>query len=410
MNLAQQHILLARQSIYDKKGRVFAYELLYRNNSEQQSNVDNSNELAGIQATSSVISQLFTNVDIHSIINKKMAFINFTYRDIVNKIPALLPKERIFIEVLETITVDQALINALQELHHEGYKIALDDFVWHEDWIPLVDIADIIKLDVLDQSKEDIMKQLLPLKHFKGKLLAEKIDNKKQFKCCVDLGFDYFQGFFLNRPDVFTGQAIVENKAQVLRVITELNKDDISLDILENAILEVPRLSYRILRISNSVYYYAGRKNHSLTDAIFRLGLNKVRNWTNMLLLASGTDPSPDLLERTLIRAKMCELLAISTHYYNPHAAYTVGIFSTLDGMLNESLPSLLAKIQLSDDVNNALLYYEGELGQLLKYTVDYEQARFNDFDDAQVPRRKLSESYLKGILYANGVLKALNY
>lgn len=408
MAQSQLQMLLARQSIYDKRGFIHAYELLYRKSHEHQSNVDNTDELAGVQATSSVISQLFTNFDIDLIIGNKLAFINFNYTDLVHKIPALLPRDRIIIEVLETTAVDQELISALMELNNEGYKIALDDFVWREELIPLINIADIIKLDVLNQNKEDIMKQMMQLKGFQGKFLAEKIDNQEQFKCCVDLGFDYFQGFFLNKTDVFTGQAFTENKSQVLRVLAELNKDDISIEKLVNIIMEIPKLSYRILRISNSVHYFSGKENHSLTDAIFRLGLTKIRNWTNLLLLASDADTSPELLERTLIRAKMCESLAKLTKHVNPQEAYTVGIFSTLDGMLNEPLHSLLAKIQLGESINNALLRYQGPLGQLLGYAMDYEQANFSNLENTQFVRQQLTNSYLEGIKYANGILKTL--
>ncbi|MGQ3892197.1 EAL and HDOD domain-containing protein [Legionella sp. CNM-4043-24] len=406
--MKQAQTLLARQGIYDKRGAVYAYELLYRGRDERHSHVDNRDEQAGIRATSSVIIQLFANFDIDAIIGKKTAFINFTYSDIVRKTPALLPKDRIVIEVLETTRVDRDVICALQDLHQEGYKIALDDFVWREEWLPLLEIADFIKIDVLGLNQGEMSRRFAQVKAFKGKLLAEKIDNKEQFKQCIALGFDYFQGFFLNKPDIFSGQPLTENRAQILHLLTELNKEDISIASLEHSILEIPKLSYRILRISNSVYYYSGKKNRSLTDAIFRLGLTNVRNWTNMLLLASSSDASPDLLERTLIRAKMCELLARTINYQNPQQAFTVGIFSTLDGMLNESLDVLLAKIQLEENINEALLYRTGQLGYFLRHAIDYEEARFHNLRQSPFEREDLISCYFAGIQYADSIIKSL--
>jgi len=248
-----------------------------------------------------------------------------------------------------------------------------------------------------------------PLKGYKGKLLAEKIDNKDQFKCCVDLGFDYFQGFFLNKPDNLKGQAITENTSQVLRVLSELNKEDISLETLVELILQIPKLSYRILRISNSVYYYSGQKISSLIDAIFRLGVLKIISWTNLILLSSNPEVSLDLTERTLIRAKMCESIAKTTKYVNPQEAYIVGMFSTLDGMLNEPLPSLLSKIQLGDTLNQALLHYYGEIGKILECVVDYEQANFSALENAPFDQKKFTHFYLQGIEYANSILKVLS-
>lgn len=401
-------ILLARQAIYDHSGSIYAYELLYRNNA-QQSNINNTNEAEGVRATSSVIAQLFANLDIDSVIGNKLAFINFTYTDIIQKIPRLLPNNRIVVEILETVAIDQQLITCLLELCDEGYKIALDDFYYKQELLPLIEIADIIKLDVLDQSSQSIMEQKKQLKGYKGKLLAEKIDNKEQFACCVDLGFDYFQGFFLNKPDSLKGHVITENTSLILKVLAELNKEDISAKSLERSILQIPRLSYRILRVANSAYYYAGRKIGSLTEAIFRIGLFKVTNWANLILLASNPETSRDLIERTLIRAYMCESIAKSMEYPEYDQAYTVGMFSTLDGMLNEPLQALLSKIQLGDTLNDALLHYRGGLGKILKCVIDYEQADFRALESTSIEHNMLTQIYLEGIKYANSTLGIVN-
>lgn len=397
-------VLLARQSIYDKFGDVYAYELLYRNNSVQ-SNVDNQDEQSGIKATSSVIAQLFVNLDINAVINDKLAFINFTYTDLINQIPKLLPNDRVVIEILETVTIDELLISTIIELKKEGYKIALDDFVYSEQLAPLIEIADIIKLDVLNQNKAAIAAQLDQLKGIKGKFLAEKIDNKEQFATCVELGFDYFQGFFLDKPDSLKGQAITENTSLILRVLAELNKEDLSIESLERSILQIPKLSYRILRVANSAYYYSGKEISNLTDAIFRIGISKVKNWANVILLASNPDTSLDLTERTLIRAYMCEAIAKSIKYPNPDEAYTVGMFSTLDGMLNESLDSLLGKIQLSENLKIALLNHGGNLGKILLCVINYEKADFSEIHTIAISQRMLTSYYLEGIKYTVATL-----
>ncbi|KTD62480.1 EAL and HDOD domain-containing protein [Legionella shakespearei] len=171
---------------------MYAYELLYRNGDTPTANVDNMNPFSGDAATSSVITQLFTNLDMETILGNKRAFINFTHNHLVQQIPNLLPKERIVIEVLETVKIDQNLIKNLIALNKLGYKIALDDFIYRDELKPLIEIADIIKIDVLNLNKDQIARQLDPLSHFRGKLLAEKIEDKNQFGHCVDLGFHFF--------------------------------------------------------------------------------------------------------------------------------------------------------------------------------------------------------------------------
>lgn len=400
--------LLARQGIYDKEGSIQAYELLYRNGDVLTANVDNLNSFSGDTATSSVITQLFANLDMNAIIGDKPAYINFTHNHLVQQIPRLLPNNRIVIEVLETVVIDQQLIKSLTELSEQGYKIALDDFIYRAEATPLIEIADIIKIDVLNFNKDQIHQQLKPLKHFKGQLLAEKIEDKLQFTNCVDLGFDYFQGFFLNKPDPHKGRVLTENKANLLRLLADLNNEHVTVERIEQIILHIPKLSYRILRLANSASVYKGRKIDSLLDAINQLGLVQIRNWLSLLMLSSLDDLAPDLMERTLIRAKMCETIAKKTGYANPHQAYTVGILSTLDGILNEPMSSLLKKIHLSDSLNDALLHHQGELGRILKFTIDYEQANFNQLEKSPVDNTDLVNAYLQGIEYANTIIDVI--
>lgn len=400
--------LLARQGIYDKKSSVCAYELLYRNGDGPTSNVDNFDASSGDNATSSVITELFANLDLDAIIGNKPAFINFTHNHLIQKIPNLLPKNRIVVEVLETVRIDQDLIFNLTTLHKQGYQIALDDFIFREEAAPLIALADIIKIDVLHCNQQQIIEQLAPLYGFKGKLLAEKIEDEDQFNICIELGFDYFQGFFLNKPSPLKGYAISENKITLLRLLAVLNNENVAFEKIEQVILQVPKLSYRILRLANSASLYVGKKIDSLMDAITQLGLVQIRNWLSLIMFASMDDLAPDLIERTLVRAKMCEILSMTTGLANPHQAYTVGILSTLEAILHEPMPSLLKKIQLSETLNDALLHYRGDLGRILKFTIDYEEANFTQLENNTIENSEFTRAYLKGIEHANQVLKCI--
>lgn len=91
--------LMARQGIYNAKTEVFAYELLYRS-TEEISGVDNSDELND-KASSSVITNLFSELNIDQLLSGKRAFINFTQNHLLENIAELLPKDKVVIELLE---------------------------------------------------------------------------------------------------------------------------------------------------------------------------------------------------------------------------------------------------------------------------------------------------------------------
>lgn len=408
MDLPITKILLARQGIYNKNNSVFAYELLYRKDNPFISNVNNLDPIEGDKATANVITQLFSNLDIHKIIGSKRAFINFTQHHIIDKIPTLLPKKQIVIEVVETVNVDGLLINALNAMHEAGYKIALDDFIFREKLDPLIRLADFIKIDVLNQDKKQIAEQLRPLENFRGLLIAEKIENKSQFHECVELGFHYFQGFFLNKPAPLKGQEISEHKTLMLKLLAALNDEEIELMAIEDLILKIPTMSYRILRLANSASFYMGKHMETLMDAISVLGLLQIRSWISLLLLSNIENLAPDLLERTLIRAKMCECIAHLTHKSIRAQAYMVGILSTLDGVLNEPMVDLLDKIKLSPPINDALLHQKGELGEILKLVIHYENGQFNQLNDLAIENGELLDSYFQGIDHAKQVLNII--
>lgn len=197
-------ILFARQEIFDKDLQVCAYEILYRApNNKDAANVHDAH-WDGDAATQFVMSHLFAEAGADEVIGDVPAYINFTRDLILDKAPALLPKHRIVIEVLENCEIDAELIEALAHLKQKGYKIALDDFDYQPSWEPLLELADIIKIDVLtvpDGALESLLNRLS--KHFRGRFLAEKVENRRQFERYKTLGFDYFQGFFCKNPSLF---------------------------------------------------------------------------------------------------------------------------------------------------------------------------------------------------------------
>ncbi|KTD46015.1 putative Diguanylate phosphodiesterase (EAL domain) [Legionella rubrilucens] len=403
--------LFARQEIFNSSGTVCAYELLYRDGDSLHANLSPANSLEGDKATSFVISHLFAHLDLELIIGSYPAYINFTRKHLIEQIPKLLPSNKIVIEILEDTYVDEELIGVVLTLAKRGYKFALDDFVYKDELLPLIAIADVIKIDVLNLSEAEVIEQLTRLKNlkFKGKLLAEKIETRQHFTRCQELGFHLFQGYFFNRPDLIHGEKISENKTHLLRLLTELHNPDIHMERVEEIILQIPKLSYRILRLANSAALYAGKKIDSLLDAIQQLGLIQIRDWISLLLVSSLDDVAHSVLEQTLIRAKMCQSLARQTGLAAPHQAYTVGMLSTLDAILNEPMPTLLAKISLSEELNKALLHRKGGLGQILSAVEFYERGEFEKLRDFNFPQDSFIFAYLDGIEYSNHVMQLLD-
>lgn len=199
-----------------------------------------------------------------------------------------------------------------------------------------------------------------------------------------------------------------ENKMGLMHILSTIHNSTATTIQIEELILSLPSLSYRVLRLANSVAMYGGRRFEELNEAIQQLGLMQIREWV-FLILVSSVDSLPScLLEAAVIRAHFCRDLAKKLGNANPLQAYTVGLFSTIDAILNEALPELLQKIDLVEEVNKALLHGEGELGKLLALVRAYERADWAVVQNSGVSDTLMHKYYLHAVRTARDFCRHL--
>ena len=390
-------IFIARQPIYDRRLMVYAYELLHRAGGDY----NHADVTDGDDATSQVLITALMEIGLPELVGQSRAFVNLTRQHILNGLPPTLAQDNVVLEVLEDIAPDQELISALTNLKAAGYTIALDDFIYHESKHALVELADIIKIDVLDlqgRSLTDHVKQLLPMS---VKLLAEKVETPEEFDACKALGFDYFQGYFFCKPNIVKGKRTQTSRIAIMQLLTKLQDPNLDFDELQKLVSQDISLSYRILRYINSAHLSLGKKIESMRHAIILLGLNTIKTWVNILAMSRIDDKPYELILTALIRARMCETLATNTSLLVQNA-FTVGLFSTLEAFIDKPLDEILATLPLADELHNALLNHTGELGQLLSLVLNYERGQWDDFSAAHFDVLTLRTAYLDAIRWAS--------
>ena len=352
-------LLLARQPIFDRNTKVVAYELLFR-----EVNPERADVVDGDFATSAVLENAFMNLSIDDVIGDHKAFINFTPRLLEMEIP--IEPARCVIEVLEDVEVTDALLESLKRAKQKGHLVALDDFEYNETLQPLVDLADIIKLDVLALTDTELVDAVGRLSAYGVTLLAEKIETNEMLRHCLDLGFEMFQGNFLSKPEPITGRKLAANKIVVLELLTKLQEPSSNFKDLELLISQDPALGLKTLRLVNSAYYGPRHQIESLSHAIAYLGMDALRSLAS-LLVVSGLSDKPDALrDFALERAKVCELLGRKVKEAEASVFYSVGLLSTMDAYFDQPLEEILGNMSLRPDVKAALLDREGELGAVL--------------------------------------------
>jgi len=399
--------LLARQPIFNTKMKVVAYELLCRTSHVNRAEFSN-----GDAASSQVLLNAFTELSITNVVGKHLAFINFT-RNLLQT-PPPFDRNQLVVEVLERQKVDGAMLHALKVLRENKYTIALDDFVLTPETESLIPYADIIKLDVLQLSPEEILEHIKFLKPFSVKLLAEKVETYEMLEFCKSAGFDLFQGYFLARPQIITGRKMSDNKQSVLQLLAALQDPDIAVEKVEKMLARDTVLSFKLLRLVNSAAFGLARKVDSLRQAIMLLGLNKIKNWVNILAMSNLGDKPHELSVSALTRARMCELIANELNgKAKPDGFFTVGLLSTLDAFMDAPMTTLLDSISLSKHINDAILNQLGSEGKVLEITTNYEKGDWENIDwdylaSNNINPEKLAQIYIETLEWVDKTINEL--
>ena len=398
--MTQAANLIARQPICTKKLKTIGYEILYRMAGSNNTAIVDNPDGASID----VLLALFNDLSLADVVDNKLAFINFTGNLLVKGLPNIPPKQLV-IELLEDQEITDELINALLKLKKQGYRIALDDFTLNSMTMPLVEYANIIKIDVLSIPPGSWKEFIPPLKEKGVIFLAEKVESYEIFEECCDLGFDLFQGYFYEKPKIIAGKRLGNNQQTVLKLLNEINKSNIDINVITQLISNDVNISYNLLRTINSGLYGLPTEITSVKHAITLLGLANLKNWVNIISLSTLNDKPQLLTETAMLRAKMCEALGeMINHKQFADQYFTLGLFSLIDTFFDISMEDILKKLSLSSEMEKALRFHQGIMGDILNCVIAHQTGHWDHshknhlIEDGKLTMDKVTEAYLASV------------
>jgi c-di-GMP-related signal transduction protein len=395
---------VARQPIFDRRKKISGYELLFR---DQSAKYDPS--VDGDVATSTVLSNSYFSIGMDSLVGDKKSFINFTESLLVQKYPLLLPNDTTVIEILENVNPTAELVAACDEMARKGYSFALDDFTYAPDLQPLIDLAEIIKFDFRLSSMDEIQSYLEQIQHRDDiVLLAEKVETYDEFRQAVDMGFNLFQGFFFCKPEIVTGKEIPGSQLALLQILAEVNQPEFDIEKLENLITPDVSLSYKLLRYINSAFFAKAQRISSIQQALVYMGAAEIRRFVSLVAMSNLAKGKPgELLRTACIRGKFCELIGgMVKDQVKPAELFTLGMFSLIDAILDQSMDKVMKELPLGTDINSALVQRKGKLSGYLFLTETYEKAQWDQMQKIcrvmKVPEEKLPDLYREACEWSN--------
>jgi len=395
-------VYVARQPIFDIHQKLFAYKLLIG-----QASGPGLEELNGDRATSSLLTTAFLTEGIEKIAGSTPCFISFTENLLLQHVAAAFPKNRLIIDIPADVPASAEVLEACRTLSHQGYILALDDSFCKKERLPLLELVNIIKFDCQLSTWGAIERTMHRLAPFNLKFFAERVESLQELENAKKLGSNYFQGYFFACPQSLRITEVASNKANLLRLLAEVNKPQFTIDSLEQIIAADVAIAYKLLRYINSAFFSLLHQVESIRQAIVYLGEQEIRRFVTLMLISElAVDKPAELVRLSVIRARFCELLAEECRdQEDASELFLLGLFSLIDALLDAPMALMMEKLPLSDRIKEALMLRQGPFAPFLDATIAYEKGCTEDcliaLGKLRVNRKKVYDIYLEAIKFS---------
>jgi c-di-GMP phosphodiesterase len=365
--LRVREFFLARQPILDRDQALVAYELLFRNAAVGPANITDD-----LSATASVIAHA-SQLGMEKVIGDSLGYLNVDAAVLMSDIFQFLPREKVVLEIVETTKVTPAILDRVGALVKAGFRFALDDVITDSDDVQkLLPLVEIVKFDLRDMPLSALLKLTPQFRKLGKKLLAEKVETREQFQTCLELGFDYFQGYYFAKPVILSGKKLSPSQLAIMQLMSLIRSDADTPEIEQSIKCDVS-LCFNLLRLVNTPAVGARHRIDSIGQALMVLGRNQLQRWLQIMLYAEpckkGESMTP-LLSLAATRGKLLELLAQQLEPHNrgmADTAFTVGIMSLMDTLFSIPMQEILDQVSVIEPVADALLRRDGQYGDMLR-------------------------------------------
>jgi c-di-GMP-related signal transduction protein len=396
---------LARQPILDLKGQVHAYELLFRNG------LENAFRGADLETASRTIVDNAVMFGLEELTGGNLAFVNCTAEVLTGELASLLPPSLAVLEILETVEPSTELVAAIKKFKAQGFRIALDDFLWSAKMAPFIELADYIKIDVLRSSPQELRDLIHQIPANRAALVAEKVETAEDYKRVCAEGFKLFQGYYFCRPVMMEKRKIPSNTLFHLEIMQQLLADPLDLKKLAPLVKSDAGITYRLLRLVNSAGYGVRLEVRSIQAALVMVGDDTFRR---IAMLAIATELSAgrpaELLRMAFIRARFCELAAVLCRL-DPTEQYLLGMLSLFPAMLQVPIEHIVPTLPLRAQICESLQGACNPERRLLTWLEAHERGDWRASDEAAqatgLDGEQLYECYADAVPWAWSTLRS---
>jgi c-di-GMP-related signal transduction protein len=393
-------VYLARQPIFDRQQRVFAYEFLCQD-------CPSDAYAPGDVPPSNAILNSFDLIGIQNLTGGKRAIVKFNGMLIRQGVATLFSKEHLAVEIPADVSPEEEILKELRLLKEKGYLLVAESFVLNAGYEWLAEIVDIIKVDLSRIESDGLKEAAIIAQQGVISFLATGIETRSDFERAREWGCRYFQGFFFSKSDILSVHDIQPMRFHYLRLIKEINKEEMDFDSISDIVANDVSLSYKLLKLVNSVAFGFTNRIRSVRHALVALGSLEIKKWASLVAFKGiGEGQNDELIQLSLVRAKFCEILSSSSQYRNQaEELFMMGLFSSLDALMHRPMEEVLGDLPIPDEVRSALLTGEGPYGDFYRMMLYYEKGDWDRVtklgEQMGFERKRISQAYLDAVSWS---------
>ena len=397
---------IVRQALMDSNQKTFGYEILYADSSFAETQTDDS-------TAANAIENFLSSMNSEKFLSGKVAFLTFTQSLLEKNIPKMFETSKLVIQIEDSLITNPMSHSYITKLKQSGYKIAVIDFEFAPRFFGILDIVDYIKINFAreDPSLENLVKIGMS---FGKKVIAYNVETAEQYERAKALGCSYFQGSYLAQKTSSTVKKANHLQSNFFLLMIAVTRDEPDIDEIEEIISRDVSLTYSLLKLVNSAYFALRNRARSVKQALVILGLGQLKQWIYLLSFKQDDGAQEELVKLSFLRAMFASELVVIAHDMpiSRSEGYLLGMFSTLDKLMDISLDEALEQLPISDEIKNGLLKGEGKAGTLLSLVLSYEKADWRNMSTAAeelgIPSSLIAQKYFECVENVNDIWNSL--
>ncbi|GAB2795217.1 EAL and HDOD domain-containing protein [Dyella kyungheensis] len=392
----EQALPVIRLPMLDSKRELFAYEIVFQDDAEDEATL-----MRRALAT-------ITDGALARLVRGNRTFLRLSHELLMEETDVLQHQPRFGVLLRPEAAADAALVERLARMAQRGCPLMLDAGDTTLEFNPAVEpLLKIVQFVRLDASKLDpaTLRSRSEYLHARGThVVAGHVDDHDTYHRCESLPLQAIQGQFLLKPEPVAVPVLAASRLSLLRLMKALQEGNPGPVELGQIVRDDAILSYKLLGCVNSAYFALPRQLKSVQQAAIFFGAARLRNWIYTMALSGTGDRPPELLRAALIRAHMCEKLAQHMPAEQREMAFTAGLFSLLDAMMEAPMDFVLWHLPLAREISTALLENKGPFAILLEQIRAWEAGNLRGGEVQPQLIRRMAAIYLEATQWADHV------